>query len=530
MSILKELQTQIKRFIILKLNTNRMTFKNYCSSIAILVFFFFIGCDLKLKTLNKHPNIIYILADDLGYGDLSVYNKASKIKTPHLDQMAKEGIRFMDMHTTSSVCTPTRYSILTGEYAWRTALKKGVLWSYGPLMIPNEKETVSRLLQRNHYQTAVVGKWHLGLDWQLKTPYHENQVIKNDWGLITDYKKEIIDFSRNPTQGPTQVGFDYSYILPASLDIPPYVYLENEKFTQPVYTHTQGSNLQGDKDYDFWRPGPMAQGFDFYKVLPNFINKAKAFIDKAQKKEAPFFLYLPLAAPHTPWVPMAKDLQKSNAGVYGAFVQMIDDQIGQLLRYLDDQGLAQETLVVFTSDNGPYWKPHHIDKYGHKAAAHFRGMKGDIYEAGHRVPFIVRWPGRVSPNSIVNGAHSLADFYATVADLLGHPSKALDSFSLMDQLCNSDTKPDINPVIHHSSAGHFAIRYGDWKMIEKRGSGGFTPPSKLLTPPGETPERLFNLKQDPSESVDLSQKFPNQLQKMKQKLDSIKQLNSISSQ
>lgn len=504
-----------------------MILKKQLFPINILVFFLFLGCAPEHKTQNKHPNIIYILADDLGYGDLSIYNKASKIKTPHLDQMAGEGMRFMDMHSTSSVCTPTRYSILTGEYAWRTALKKGVLWSYGPMMIPDEKETVAKLLQRNGYQTAVVGKWHLGLDWQLKTSYRENQAIRNDWGLITDYKEEIIDFSKNPTKGPTQVGFDYSYILPASLDIPPYVYLENEKFTQPIRSYTDGSNMEGDKDYDFWRPGPMAVGFDFYKVLPNFINKAQAFIDKAQKKEAPFFLYLPLAAPHTPWVPKANDAQQSTAGVYGSFVRMVDDQVGQLLAYLNTQGIAEETLVVFTSDNGPYWKPHHIEKYDHKAATHLRGMKGDIYEAGHRVPFLAKWPGKIQPGSSSLHPNSLANFYATVADLISTPSKAPDSYSLFDEWVQKENKMELKPIVHHSSAGHFAIRYGDWKMIEKRGSGGFTPPSKLPTPPGETPERLFNLKDDPSETVDLSQKYPDQLQKMKQKLDSIRQLNSI---
>ena len=502
-----------------------MILKKQLFPINILVFFFFLGCAPEHKTQNKHPNIIYILADDLGFGDLSIYNKASKIKTPHLDQMALEGMRFMDMHSTSSVCTPTRYSILTGEYAWRTALKKGVLWSYGPLMIPNEKETVAKLLQRNGYQTAVVGKWHLGLDWQLKTPYQENHLIKNDWGLITDYKEEIIDFSKNPTKGPTQVGFDYSYILPASLDIPPYVYLENEKFTQPIRSYTYGSNMQGDKDYDFWRPGPMSVGFDFYEVLPNFINKARAFIDKAQKKETPFFLYLPLAAPHTPWVPKATAPYPSEAGIYGAFVQLVDDQVGQLLAYLDDQGIAEETLVIFTSDNGPYWKPHHIEKYGHKAAAHLRGMKGDIYEAGHRVPFIIKWPGKVQPGSSSFHPNSLANFYATVADLLETPSRALDSYSLFDEWTKKENNWEFKPIIHHSSNGHYALRYGDWKMIEKRGSGGFSPPTTEPTPLGGIQERLFNLKDDPSEGVDLSQKYPGQLRKMKQILDSIKQLN-----
>ena len=495
---------------------------------CILSLLLFFGCLPENKLKSKFPNIIYILADDLGYGDLSIYNKTSKIKTQHLDQLASEGMRFMDMHSTSSVCTPTRYSILTGEYAWRTSLKSGVLWSYGPLMIPDEKETVAKLLQRNGYQTAVVGKWHLGLDWQLKTSYQENQVILNDWGLITDYKEEIIDFSKNPTKGPTQVGFDYSYILPASLDIPPYVYLENEKFTQPISNYTEGSNLEGDKDYDFWRPGPMAERFDFYNVLPNFIKKAKAFIDKAQKNDAPFFLYLPLAAPHTPWVPKEKDPYKFDVGMYGAFVQMVDDQVGQLLDHINVHGIADETLLVFTSDNGPYWKPHHIEKYNHRAAKHLKGMKGDIYEAGHRVPFIVRWPNRISRGSIAHGAHSLANFYATVAELLSTPSKALDSYSLLGQLTDPDYLKEVNPIIHHSSLGHFAIRYGDWKMIEKRGSGGFTAPTNLPTPPGERPERLFNLKDDPSENSNISYKFPKKLEQLKQQLDSIKDLNSIS--
>ena len=495
---------------------------------CILSLLLFFGCLPENKSNSKFPNIIYILADDLGYGDLSIYNKTSKIKTPHLDQLASEGMRFMDMHSTSSVCTPTRYSILTGEYAWRTSLKSGVLWSYGPLMIPDEKETVAKLLQRSGYQTAVVGKWHLGLDWQLKTSYQENQIIRNDWGLITDYKEEIIDFSKNPTKGPTQVGFDYSYILPASLDIPPYVYLENEKFTQPISNYTEGSNLEGDKDYDFWRPGPMAERFDFYNVLPNFIKKAKTFIDKAQKNDAPFFLYLPLAAPHTPWVPKENDPYKFDAGMYGAFVQMVDDQVGQLLDHINVHGIADETLLVFTSDNGPYWKPHHIEKYNHRAAKHLKGMKGDIYEAGHRVPFIVRWPHRISQGTIAHGAHSLANFYATVAELLSTPSKALDSYSLLGQLTDSDSIKEVNPIIHHSSLGHFAIRYGDWKMIEKRGSGGFSAPTYLPTPPGERPERLFNLKDDPSENSNISYKFPKKLEQLKQQLDSIKNLNSIS--
>jgi arylsulfatase A-like enzyme len=492
-----------------------------------LVYYFiiFLGCTDREQPKPNHPNIIYILADDLGYGDLKYYNNNTKIKTPHLDQLARQGMAFMDMHSTSSVCTPTRYSILTGEYAWRTQLKKGVLWSYGPLMIPDQKETVAKLLQRNNYQTAVVGKWHLGLDWKLKPNYREDQVIRRTPGIVTDYQEEIVDFSKNPTKGPIDVGFDYSYILPASLDIPPYVYLENEKFTQPISDFSDGSNLDGDKDYDFWRPGPMAEGFDFYEVLPTFIQKAKAYINRATQKEAPFFLYLPLAAPHTPWVPKEKHRNKSAAGMYGEFVQMVDDQLGKLLEHIDAKGITDQTLVFFTSDNGPYWKPQHIDEFGHRAAANLRGMKGDIYEAGHRVPFIVKWPGKVAPSSKSNQINSLANFYATVSDLLGIPSNAPDSFSLFDELTGATNDTLIRPIVHHSSQGHFAIRYGDWKMIEKRGSGGFTPPAFISPPPGVSEMRIFNIKNDPSEKNDLAKEYPNQLEIMKFMLDSIRQPN-----
>jgi arylsulfatase A len=493
-------------------------------SIFMLGLFLFLACSAP-QTKTKAPNVIYILADDLGFGDLSIYNNTSKIKTPHLDRLAREGMRFTDMHTTSSVCTPTRYSVLTGEYAWRTALKKGVLWSYGPLMIPDEKETVAKLFQRNHYQTAVIGKWHLGLDWQLKIPHRENQVIKNEWGLVTDYKEEIINFSKNPTKGPKNVGFDYSFIIPASLDIPPYVYLENEKITAKVNAQTEGSNMDGDRDYDFWRPGPVAEDFEFYQVLPTFITKAKAYIDGVKDSKQPFFLYLPLPAPHTPWVPTADYKGQSDAGMYGEFVQMVDAQIGQLLMHLEAQGISEETMIVFTSDNGPYWKPHHIEKYNHKAAAHLRGMKGDIYDAGHRVPFIVKWPGKVKAGSVEQQPHSLADFYATAAELLGTTAKTTDSYSILDVLLEQHSKEVVSPVVHHSSRGHFALRVGDWKMIEKRGSGGFSPPATASTPPGQTEERLYLMSEDPSETTDLSWQYPEILNLMKRQLDSIRQLH-----
>jgi len=490
--------------------------------IMISLTFFFLGC--KQEKQKKDPNVIYILEDDLGYGDLSSYNSESKISTPYLDQLAREGMRFTDMHSTSSVCTPTRYSILTGEYAWRTPLKKGVLWSYGPLMIADDQETLPKLFKRRDYQTAVIGKWHLGLDWVLKTPYDSSQVNKNKFGLIIDYNENVIDFSKAPLRGPYNVGFDYSYIIPASLDIPPYGYLENEKFTQEITDYTPGSNLDADYDGAFWRPGPMAKGFDFYEVLPSFISKAKAFINKAKDDTTPFFLYLPLAAPHTPWVPKKQKQGISEAGMYGDFVSMVDHQVGQLISYIDELGLKEETLIVFASDNGPYWKEKYIKTYRHKAAGNLKGMKGDIYEGGHRIPFIVRWPGKIEAGSKSDNPNTLANFYATMAEYFGTSSKAVDSYSIFKELVERNHVPKVNAIVHHSSNGHFALRKGKWKLIEKLGSGGFSRPSSVKTAAGTAQERLFNLENDLAEAVDLSKEEPQKLERLKRTLDSLKSL------
>ena len=502
-----------------------MTLCNKISRIIFFTCFLVFSCVTKDLEQIKSPNVIYILADDLGYGDLGCYNKKSKIFTPNIDLLASEGMMFTDMHSTSSVCTPTRYSILTGEYAWRTRMKSGVLWSYGPLMIPDEKTTVSKLFKQKKYSTAVIGKWHLGLDWQLKKTFSQSDVVINNLGLITDYSEKIVDFSKNPTRGPRNVGFDYHYIIPASLDIPPYVYLEDGIFTSPINDYTEGSNLERDKDGDFWRPGPMAEGFEFYEVLPKFIEKAKDYLTKAKKKDNPFFLYLPLAAPHTPWVPKSNYNGASNAGQYGEFVTMVDDQVGNLLEHLKNLGLEEDTIVIFTSDNGPYWKQPYIDEFDHRAAGELRGMKGDIYDGGHRIPHIVKWPGNIKPGSINNSPNTLASFYSTVADLLKLKVDSSDSYSIFSELINDVKIEEDRSIIHHSSEGHFSIRNGDWKMIEKLGSGGFSLPKTIDSMPGVRQERLYNIREDSFEQMNLADDYPKKIAELKYKLDSIRSIS-----
>ena len=303
------------------------------------------------------------------------------------------------------------------------------------------------------------------------------------------------------------------------------MYLENGVFTSPINDYTEGSNLERDKDGDFWRPGPMAEGFEFYEVLPKFINKAKDYLTKAKKNGNPFFLYLPLAAPHTPWVPKSNYNRVSNAGQYGEFVTMVDDQVGNLLEHLKNLGLEEDTIIVFTSDNGPYWKQPYIDEFNHRAAGELRGMKGDIYDGGHRIPHIVKWPRKIKPGTTNNSLNTLASFYSTVADLLKLKVSSSDSYSIFSELINDVKTEEDRSIIHHSSEGHFSIRNGDWKMIEKLGSGGFSLPKTIDPMPGVTQERLYNMREDLFEQTNLADDYPKIIAEMKYKLDSIRSIS-----
>jgi len=481
-------------------------------------------------TSNDLPNIVYILADDLGYGDLGAYNPNSKIPTPNLNQFASQGMRFTDAHSPSSVCTPTRYGILTGRYCWRSPLERGVSWGYGRTLIDTNRVTVADLLQQQGYHTAVVGKWHLGLNWGLQGTEAEaladEDTRKNENGLITHMHPDDLDFTKPVTGGPLTLGFDYSFILPASLDIPPYVYLENDELLDMPSDSTQGSDLNTGSTGAFWRPGRMMPGFEFEQVLPTFVEKAQNYIEQQASSEQPFFLYLPLAAPHTPWVPTAEYQDTSAAGQYGDFVAMVDAYVGRVLQTLDKLELSENTLVIFTSDNGPHWKPEFIERFQHKAAGNLRGMKADAWEGGHRVPFIVRWPEQVLANSESNATTTLTSFMATVADLTGAalPNEAAeDSHSLLPVLLQqSDTIVGQEAIIHHSSRGVFAIRKGDWKLIEGRGSGGFSQPVSIEISEGDVPGQLYNLRTDPDESENVYADFPEKVEELSQLLEKFK--------
>lgn len=481
---------------------------------------------------ESRPNIVYILADDMGYGDVSCYYADGKTTTPNIDRLASQGMRFTDAHSPSSVCTPTRYALLTGDYAWRSRLATGVLRGYGRSLIDPNTPTVASFLQGQGYHTGVVGKWHLGLDWHVMAGHEEalnpGSYGVRDNGMVTDMQPEHIDFSVPPTGGPLSRGFNYSYILPASLDMDPYCYLENDTLTELPSAETPGNDLTTGYTGAFWRPGKMAPSFKFDQVLLNFRDKAIEYLTARSRESQPFFLYVPLAGPHTPWVPTQEYKGKSGAGAYGDFVVMVDDVVGQIVASLDRLNLSENTIVIFASDNGPFWRPNMIERYDHRAAGPWRGMKADAYEGGHRVPFIVRWPGKITPGTVSEAPTTLTNLAATCAEILGTEfpaGHARDSYSILPILRGQSERPaNQDAIVHHSSMGHFAVRKGEWKLIDRPGSGGFSEPATYTPGPGEPEGQLYNLADDPGETKNLYDSLPSKVEELKETLRQLQAL------
>ncbi len=419
----------------------------------------------SMASAAARPNIIYVLCDDLGYGDVQCLNPVhGKIKTPCADRLAREGMIFADAHSGSSVCTPTRYGILTGRYAWRTRLQKGVLsGSSAPLIAP-ERLAVPALLRQQGYATAMVGKWHLGMDLPFVAPAPE------DKDTLRKVHPEQYDASRPIVNGPADCGFDTFFGISASLDMPPFAYIRNRYFTQPL-TITNS----------WLRSGAAAPDFEAVDVLPTLTREAVRVIEQQAQKKRPFFLYVALNAPHTPILPSARWKGKSGLGDYGDFVMETDWALGELVAATERTGIANNTLVIFTSDNGcsPAAGIQRLQAAGHMPNGAFRGAKADIWEGGHRIPFIAKWPGVVKPGSVTSNLVCLTDLMATCADVLGlalpdHVGE--DSVSILPLLKGQAT-PVRQSVIHHSINGAFAIRTLQWKLELCPGSGGWSTPT-----------------------------------------------------
>ena len=461
---------------------------------------------------GKNPNIIFIMADDMGYGDVGCYNDKSKIPTPNMDRLAKEGIRFTDAHTPSAVCSPTRYGVLTGRYCWRTWLKKYALVGYSPTLLEPGRMTVASLLKERGYETACIGKWHLGLKWQLKQGCKVDFKRKLNWP--SEYIIEVgnkIDYSKSIKDGPIDFGFDYFFgTAGCSTTDPPYCFIEND--------HTVGIPSIMVADSFLCDKGLMVPNWNPRIVDSIFTEKAIDFLKNHRKNspEKPFFLYLPLSAPHAPHLPPGFVKGHSEAGPRGDLVVLVDWSIGEVLKALDNLNLRENTLVIVTSDNGPLSSY----EYGHKSSGDWRGYKGSIWEGGHRVPFIARWPGKIKPASISSETICLTDLLATCAAILKTelPNNAgEDSYNALPALMGEQlSQPIREAIVHHSAEGVFSIRERDWKLILG------TEDSGEVRPESGSHGQLYNLSNDPGERNNLWDQHPEIVQRLKKLLENYK--------
>jgi len=481
-----------------------------------------------VKPPKTKPNIVFILADDMGFGDVACQNPKSRIPTPNLDRLAARGVRFTDAHSPSAVCTPTRYGVLTGRYCWRSRLKRSVLWCWARPLIEPDRLTVGKLCKAHGYDTACIGKWHLGMDWPTtdgKPPVGMGKTRGAGSGKNVDFTKPI-------SNGPTTRGFDY-YFGTAVPNFPPYCFIENER-TVGIPTVDKPKGM-------FGCPGPMLEGWKLEGILPGLMDKAVAYIDAKgaraanaafrQTKGSPFFLYMPLTAPHTPIAPAKAFRGKSKAGAYGDFVHQVDHVVGRVWAALKRNGFEDNTLLIFTSDNGSPARDgtnmsgpvRSVLRYGHNPSGIYRGIKADAYEGGHRVAFLARWPGRTKPGTTCDQTICHTDLLATVAGILGAklPENAgEDSYDIRAAL---EGRPLAGPIreatVHHSIGGMFCIRQGKWKLIAGRGSGGWT---RVKTSRTDPPGQLYDMTADASEKKNLWRENPDVVQRLTALLEKYK--------
>lgn len=474
------------------------------NALLLLVFTVYAGCSGKApQEAQKEtpPNIIFIFADDMGYGDPGCYNPQSEIPTPHIDNIAENGIRLTDAHAPGPWCVPSRYGLMTGQYPARVQLN----WQERALINPQQL-TIASLLQQHGYNTAMVGKWHLGFD-------------EVDW--------DSVNCDLPLRGGPIDHGFNYFFGMHASLDIPPYFYIENDRCVSAP-TENIAENQSEDATTPisgaFWRAGKIAPDFRHEDVLPDFTGKATSFLRQHQQDnpDQPFFLYLALAAPHTPWLPTGEFQGKSQAGAYGDFMVQVDHTVGEVMETISQLGINEETLVIFTSDNGPVWFQEDVEKYNHQSTGPLRGMKIDMWEGGHRIPFVAQWPGRIPSGIVRPDLFSFNDIMATFAAITGDtlPDGAgQDSYNMLPVLLGQDLE---QPVRHELLIGEKVFRQGNWKYIQGSGMGGlsrnFGKNSSEVS--GEVPGELYNLQEDLAESHNLYYEFPDRVKVLQQHLQS----------
>ena len=468
------------------------------------------------------PNIVYVFVDDMGYGDVSCLNPEGKIPTPHIDRLAREGMIFTDAHSTSAVCTPSRYSLLTGRYNWRSPLQEGIVELYGDPLIEKDRLTVPGFLKNHGYHTACIGKWHLGMGWDFEGEEEAFSPPSNQTKATEAHRRLWQDaFSKPTTGGPTTRGFDTYF----GVDIPnwpPYCYIEDDR-TVGIPSEFLPARLIGNQLAS--KPGPAMPYWHFEQLLTMWAEKADAYISERTKDGQPFFLYLSLTSPHTPLSVNKPWIGKSGLNnLYADLVMETDDILGQVLDSLERNGIVENTLVIFASDNGcaHYIGAADMEAQGHFPSGPYRGYKADIWDGGHRIPFIARWPAVIAPGQENPALVSVADLMATCAGIVNEPlpvNAGEDSVSMMP-LFNGTSEVIRQHLVHHSIYGKFALRDGRWKLVLAPGSGGWTKDGKwahddaVAAAQGLPLVQLYDMEADPGETHNLHAVHPDRVKAM----------------
>lgn len=471
------------------------------------------------------PNVLILYVDDMGYGDPGCYNAESKIPTPNIDQLAREGMRFTDGHSSSGICTPSRYALLTGRYHWRKF--HGIVGPLGASRFDAERLTLPEMLQQQGYRTACIGKWHLGWDWTAIRHQGVRQTTSGANGKQRYWGYDALDWTRPIPDGPLAHGFDH-YFGDTVINFPPYTWIENDRVVRVPDTNLEITAKTKEGSWEA-RPGPAVSDWDFYDNLPTLTDKAVEWLDTRKGDEQPFLLYFAFPSPHAPIVPTDDFDNKSQAGAYGDYVAQSDWTCGQLLAALERSGHADDTIVLFTSDNGPEIYCYARDaKFDHRSAGPLRGIKRDIYEGGHRVPFIVRWPGSVKPGATSDALISQIDVMATLAEIIGYElpaGAAEDSYSQVPVLLGgAQVRPNL---VHNTAPDRYAMRDGDWLWINVR--NGYQRPAnaawerKYGYTADHHQQQLFNLSSDLGQRHNVIDDHPERAGQMEQLLQEIRE-------
>ncbi|MCP9235272.1 sulfatase-like hydrolase/transferase [Lewinella sp. JB7] len=476
------------------------------------------------STIEQPPNVVIIYADDMGYGDLAIQNPDSKIPTPNLDRLAREGMRFTDAHSSSGICSPSRYALLAGKYHWRR--QHNIVNSFGPPFFADSDVTLPQVLRDHGYNTACIGKWHLGWDWTFRNDSLASLAAANKSVKVN--RPEDVDFSGRIAGGPLSRGFDY-YFGDGTINFPPYAWFENDRLlempTEMMHPDSVGYEV-GEGKWEF-RPGPKVAGWNPYEVLPTVTDKAVEYIGR-QSADKPFFLYFALPSPHAPIIPNEEFVGKTEAGSYGDFMYETDYMIGRVLTALEEAGFAENTLVIFSSDNGPeHYAFPRAERYNHLSMGELRGLKRDVWEGGHRVPMIVRWPGEIEGGAVREQTISQIDLMPTVAAVAGIdlPSGAApDGYDQSSLLTGAETDAPVRRVtVHNTYAPRWGLRDGDWLYLDGPSGGVTRMPEEFAErrgfPDFDSEVLLFNLRDDPGQRLNLSEEHPERVKRMQRLLE-----------